>query len=340
MLEDSTQARWRGLLGLTLIILALLGTLAVRLFSRDAAISDADLAEALRWLQERRQGAVIVVHPPWRDDVVERLRQGLGDADVRLAAPVHQGAPAGRLLLVEAGWSPGPAAFSALIPHQESQVGALRLRLFEAAAAASSAEVPEAGGRSGRSLLLDDIAALHARFELADRVVPCDDFDVATQTYRCPSLPEWNHVGPTTLAIGGRPRRCLWAHPITAGKLLIDLPWPRALKQLTVLHGLADSAAQAPGGKPVELELRADDRPLGSYTQRNEVGYQEHQITLDQDTATQRLVVEIRTSGDGARHFCIDLQAVDAKSPTGAPLQRARPLKQEPPLRPVEGVTP
>ncbi len=293
----------RGLLGGALLLLALLVTLAVQLFSTDTVVPDADLAAAAKLLSEQGSGQVVVVHPPWREDLVAALRGHLPDRDIRLAAPVRDGLPTGQLALVEAGWSPGPGAFSGLRPLASQQVGSLALSFYDAGGAATAAKA-----QGGRSLLLDDLKKLQARFERGSQTIVCDQFDPAGPRYDCPPLPEWNHIAATTQTLAGKPQRCLWAHPLTDGTLVIEAPWPRGARELAVYHGLSDHAAAASAGKPVTLEVLADAQPLKRYVQQNQQGYTRHLLQVDPDSDAPHLVLMVTPPSDGARHFCIDLR--------------------------------
>jgi len=293
--------RWRAIVILGLLGLALLWGLAVLALRGDVAVADADLEAMAGHIEAELPRGVVVVHPPWRDDVAARLRVRLPRKDVRLAAPVQEGAPRPPLALLRVGASPGPGGYSGLLPGRQARHGPLALELYSAGALVKPVVAPS----TGRSLLLDDVAALKARVVIGDREVVCDDFDPAGPRYRCPTLPEWNHVGRRSLEIGGAARDCLWAHPITGGRIEITAPWPSGASHLTVWHGLADTAAAAPNGQPVSLEVRAGERLLERIEQKNAPGWNQHNVELGEEAADVVTFV-ITTPHDGARHFCID----------------------------------
>lgn len=312
--------RWRAIAVLALLVITVAWTLLVRACSRDLAVDAQAIEQLAQQLDQRAPGRTVVIHPPWRDDVASALRQARPKLDLRLAAPVQGGLPTGALALVRVGWSPGPGAFSTLTPIDRFAVGALTVDLYGTPASTSA-------GRSEGSLLLGDVAALKVQVEVGSRTILCSDLDPNGPTHRCPSLPEWNHVGPQELSIGGQLRHCLWAHPISGGRVVIDAPWPTGASRVRLFYGLGDSAVGAPDGQPVTLELFAGDRKLGSFVQQNQPGYSEQLVTLG-EPASDRLRFAISVIRDGARHFCIDAIAERGMPPVGPVTRPVGPVSQ------------
>ncbi|MBN2360165.1 MAG: hypothetical protein JXR83_12005 [Deltaproteobacteria bacterium] len=306
-------ARWRAIAVLAILAIAIAWSLAVRACRGDAAVEAGAVEQLAQQLDQRAGGRTVVIHPPWRDDVASQLRQQRPKLDVRLAAPLQAGLPTGSLALVRVGWSPGPGAFGDLAPSDRFAVGDLRVELYGGGAAGVA-------GRAAGSLLLADVAALRVRVEVGGRTIQCSDLDPSGPTHRCPTLPEWNHVGPHELVIGGQPRRCLWAHPISGGRVIIEAPWPLTANRIKVSYGLADSAVGAPDGQPVTLEVFAGERKLGGVVQPNQFGYGELTVPLG-EPASERLAFVVSTTHDGARHFCIDAVAERGPAPV-APATR------------------
>lgn len=304
--ETPPLARWRAIAVLAVLAIAVVWSLLVRGCSHDAPVDVQTVEQLAQQLDQRAAGRTVVIHPPWRDDVASLLRQARPKLDVRLAAPVQAGLPTGALALVRVGWSPGPGAFSTLSPIDRFAVADLAVDLY-------GTPVSAATGRGDGSLLLGDVAALQVQVEVGGRTIVCSDLDPNGPTHRCPSLPEWNHVGPHDLVIGGQNRHCLWAHPISGGRIIIDAPWPLSASRIRLFYGLADSAVGAPDGQPVTLELFAGDRKLGSYVQPNQPGYNEQLVALG-EPASEKLRFVVSVTQDGARHFCLD--AVAERGPT------------------------
>lgn len=305
----------RSLLVLALLAIAVVWSLVVVVFSGDAEVTDDSLQQVSHYLQTKTGPRVVVVHPPWRDDIAGALRQKLGNADVRLAAPVDNGLPAGHLALLLVGSSPSPGAFAGMAASDQFAAGELRLLLYQG----SPLKVDKVAAEPDMavdSILLRSVKQLQVAVELGERRIECNLFDPAGPRYNCPGLREWNHVGARMLNIGGQSRRCLWAHPITDGRVVISAPWPRA-HSLRLFHGLADTAVASAGGKPVHIELLAGERQIGRMVQRNLRGYNSQVVELGAEPADGRLVIAITTPHDGARHFCLDAQ-VETATPSGA----------------------
>jgi hypothetical protein len=107
-------------------------------------------------------------------------------------------------------------------------------------------------------------------------------------------------VGEETMQIAGRKTACIWSHPISGGRLVIDYGDLDLAGGLTFEAALSDVAADNPQGAPVTFTVRVDDvaRTLTVHRAR---GFARLALPA---TAPGRVVVEVATGHDGQRHVC------------------------------------
>ena len=294
-----------ALIGAALILLALVVTLLVQLLSSDVHVSAQDLQVAVQLLHQQADkepglDRVILVHPPWREDLQQALHKAMPKQRVVLAPPVKQGWPAGPLVIVRAGSTPGPLGLSDYPVERSAQAGALDLQWFR-----SQNKTKKIGEKS---IIFSHIKQIKAFFDAPAQRYLCDKYDAARQTYHCPGLPEWNHIGPQDMRINGQNQRMLWAHPHTGYKLNIELPLPAKPQVFDFVYGLADSAVAVPGGADIQLQLAVGNRILGEYVQENKMGLNHQRIKIPDDASGGMLRIIISCAKDGARHFGIDVR--------------------------------
>lgn len=294
-----------GLLGALLIAVALVVTALVQVFSVDSHISQKDLQRAVQLLREQAQkesgiDRVILVHPPWREDLQQALHKALPKQRILLAPPVKDGLPTGALVLVRAGSTPGPLGLSDYPIEQSAQAGALQLQWFRSSVKAKNA--------FGQSVIFSQIKNLKAFFDRAGQRVVCDKYEAARQIYRCPGLPEWNYVGAKDMSINAQNQHMLWAHPRSGAKLNIEIPLAANTQNLDFVYGLADSAAAVADGADLHIELALGNQILGQFVQHNQRGLSHHHIKIPSDASGGFLRIMISCDKDGARHFGVDLR--------------------------------
>mgnify|MGYP007022318343 CR=1 FL=1 len=131
---------------------------------------------------------------------------------------------------------------------------------------------------------------------------------------------EWNHVGPETLTIDGKPQRCLWLHPLEREALTVS--WP-ALPVPATLKGriaLSDQAAATRQGAPVHFEVEVAGQPTIVRTHPNKRGWSSFQADLKVTGAPDAEVrITIKANNTGRRHFCLDAQLIPVKTPQERP---------------------
>jgi hypothetical protein len=104
-----------------------------------------------------------------------------------------------------------------------------------------------------------------------------------------------------------RPRRCIWAHPMLDGPLVIayrDVPLGDVVRGHA---GLSWFIHRDGGRPPVDLELRVNGQTLGQHSHRDEQGWAPFSFGLGKyagQTATVELVV--RSAEIRERHFCFE----------------------------------
>lgn len=282
---------------LAALVLGLLVSAIHPLLPRDGIEGTQPFVDALRAkAQELRAGDVVLVHPPWRHDVLDAIdAAGIlpkgARATVALALP-HGQAPGRVLVLTDPGAPPLPKARQRQLGTTE-RIGGVSVGWL------TSGTEGDAGADLGAQ-----IANARVHVEKADgKRVTCT-WDDARDRHVCRGLESWMYVGPTSLLVGGDPARCVWSHPITGGKVVIRFPGVRLGDELTFAHALADSAASSSQGAPVTAALFLDGKRLGSVTRSNRTGWSRKTFKLPEGERPDELRIEITTPNDGARHYC------------------------------------
>ncbi len=287
---------------------------------------------------------LVLVHPPWRDDVVKALRgvPGLppGVVITDALAPRH-GDPLAPLVVVrEAGGPPLPRALRGLVEErtrfEEGGVEIIRL--------AASASDDEVGVRD----LSDDIAQAHVEVRMEPRPPPgpallppapaagpppstapgglggikrgrsppsligCP-WDALQGRHVCPGLPAWMHVGVEQLPIDGKRVACTWAHPITGGAVVVDFPHAHLLAHLKLELALTDGAADNTTAAPVSAALAVDGVPVATLDKPpGRRGFVSRTVAVDGAPRDGSVELRITTPHDGQRHTCFRLTTSEA----------------------------
>jgi hypothetical protein len=289
---------------------------AAQVASRDAAV-------------RAQPGDLVLVHPPWRDDVVDALRAAaVVPASMRVTevfAPRHGEPLPAMVLVADEGW-PLPAVLRRRIDTLDAQgvvlagVRVVRLPAERPAsaspsAASSSPSSPSSSPSSPSTIAPAglDLARAQVHVTTGDGTRVACPWTPSRRRHVCAGLPGWMTVGDDTLVIGGRRERCTWAHPITGGVVVVDfgaVPTPPAGWQLSL--ALSDAAADNPAGAPVTATLVVDDDEAVVTVQRAR-GF--HAAVVAEAPLAARVQVRLSTPDDGQRHVCFRLQP----APAGAP---------------------
>lgn len=286
---------------------SLLVVLVVPICARDRETDPEAFVRAMREPRARallRAGDIVLVHPPWRDDVVRALRDEapLPDgARVTAALAPRHGDPLPPLVVITDEGMPLPRALAHAIDETAS-VQVDRLRVFRLVSTAGKDD-------DARDLTM---SLSEARVEVRTRggeSVLCP-WDAIAQRHSCPGLPEWMYVGMQELSIDGKRERCVWAHPTTSGS--VSIFWERAPLRREVLLDVAltDTAADNRDGAPVNVELRLDGSSVGAVTTvPGRRGFRSSPFPVPNVNGSLELVVT--AEDDGQRHACFRLRTQD-----------------------------
>ena len=292
------MSRGRAGLVVAFFALSLLWTLLTPWCTSDGA-SAADYVEAARAAAARApDGALVLVHPPWRDDAVRALRAASvfppGTAITTALSPRHGEPLPALLVLRDSAAPPLPRALRRHIDAEERH-GAVRVAALQ----------PVAEDDTRRDLS-DWLAQAEVSVKREGSTQSCAWSPLA-QRHLCEGMPEWVHVGVENLPVGGRTERCTWAHPVTGAALTVRFPHVRLLGALELELALTDGAADNAALAPVRAELLVDGTPAASLdTRPGQRGFVRTAVTTG---APRDASVELRftTPNDGQRHTCFRL---------------------------------
>lgn len=294
--------------------------------TRDRVHDPQSFVAALRAAAALQPGDTVLIHPPWRHDVLEAVRaSGLLPPGSRASTALarRHGDPWPPLVVVADAALPLPRA----LDHHLGQAGPASVhagvRVVRSSGGAGTSE-----SASGTDLTAELArAAVEVRTPGASGTVitPCP-WDAVRQRHVCRGLPEWMTVGMDTLLIGGRRERCVWAHPITGGELSVAFP-PRALRgRLALDLAFSDGAADNRTGARVDAEVKVNGRTLGRLARLPGArGFASSTLDLEAAVAGEAgeasevgVEIVIRTPNDGQRHTCFRLSVRPAASSAGA----------------------
>ncbi|MEO0322416.1 MAG: hypothetical protein AAF447_05640 [Myxococcota bacterium] len=143
----------------------------------------------------------------------------------------------------------------------------------------------------------------HARVRQidGDQAAPCTGWD--GRGFTCPHAP-WARVEPLEYAFEGRTQPCLHAHPVEGQVIEIGYEdVPAGGTTLRGFAGVADSGQSGRSGADVELRVLVDGVPVGSLATGSRPGYATFAFELPEASAPRRVVFQLRTEEDAARHF-------------------------------------
>jgi len=250
-------------------------------------------------------GDRVLVHPPWRDDVVTAvaaLPLPKGVVVSEAFAPRHGDVWPNLVVVADRRW-PLPAVIEkrpgANVVKDHGDVVVFRIG------------GSQSGGRAVRATANDAIAASPFALENAHvfvvesdgRTVECPWND-ARGRHICTGLPPWMTVGEDTLTIDGQQSRCFWSHPRTGATLVVDYGAVAVAGTVAAAVALSDGAVANDNGAAVTARLVVGDR-AASVTVHRERGF--HDAVVDGPAGTVPVRLEFTTKDDGQRHTCFRL---------------------------------
>lgn len=264
-----------------------------------------------------KAGDVVLVHPPWRDDVVAALRAAAARSTGVLPerarattafAPRH-GEPLPPLVVVTDDGLPLPRSLRRRVDDEQ----ALRhgqVQVFRVEDARGD------GGADARDLALA-LSDAHVEVRPPGGAAPvvCA-WNALQQRHSCPGLPEWMYVGVQELPVGGARTRCVWAHPIGGGVVSVRWPRPLLLDELRLELALTDGAADNARASAVDAELLVDDSSLAHLTKSpGRRGFSSVLVPVGPAArSAAALELRITTANDGQRHTCFRLTTTASSS--------------------------
>lgn len=295
---------------------ALAVTVFLPWWGRDrAAAAEVVLAiEAHRALVQ--PGDVVLIHPPWRDDVVTEARRRVTLPRGALLTETftrRHGDPWPAMVVVAEGVHPWPASLEARrVDSGAAIVVDGDVRFFRLPAAPGTRKPPEPPTTTTTTPTAPTIptapsvtpTAVHVRDASGTRT-ECP-WDARLRRHVCVGLASWMTVGSDTLVIGGRREACTWSHPISGGELVVDFGLVDVARGLRLQAALSNAAADNPDGAAVAYTLIVDDVASGSpLVVHHRRGFEQAFLPPRPGQATVRLVVT--TTNDGQRHTCFRL---------------------------------
>jgi hypothetical protein len=323
---------------------SLLVVLATPWCTRDRVTAVADWKSALeRNLDVVHAHDIVLVHPPWRDDVVGALRSIALPAGVVVTdafSPKH-GEPWPSVVVIrEKNGLALPRALRDRADESTARVDGdleiVRLRRLEGGDDRSGERSGEQGGDAqigddesgvrvrGRDLS-DDLAAAIVDVRVPSTTTATPDpstpasssperiacpWDPLKNRHVCAGLPEWMHVGVETLPVDGRDVRCTWSHPKTNATLHVRFPKVHfdAGASLTLDLALTDGAADNTTAAPVFATVSVDDKPLfGAVKAPGKRGFVTKASAVANAPRDADVELVITTPNDGQRHTCFRL---------------------------------
>lgn len=283
----------------------LLVSLVQPLLPRDGVTEVAPFVSALaERVPELKDGDMVLVHPPWRHDVVNGLYASpLLPEGVRatVSLSLAHGQDPGRVLVLRDRKAPPlPRA------HRNLRDARVQAEGIETGWLLRPADVPVDD-------VENDLARLLGRAEVvvidaAGRRVRCP-WDASTQRHRCDDLPSWMYVGLESLMVAGAPSSCAWSHPTSGGKVVIRFPDVALGREIRFAHALSDAVAGRDGGAPVEAAIYVEGKRVLRSVRTNASGWWEERVAIPGGTGRAEVRIEVTTRDDGARHYCWRLRS-------------------------------
>lgn len=290
-----------ALVVVTAFVASLVISLLSPLLAADGVVGTEPFVEALRArASELRPGDRVLVHPPWRDDVVEAIERAAvlpAGVEATTALSPRHGEALRRVLVLADPSAPLPRSLKrALAGEPRGRVAGVDVTLLASGAASGSHRLDERLAEARVYVVTAD-----------DRRVDCR-YSASAGRHVCPGLPEWMYVGPYTVVAAGRSHECVWSHPTTKGRVVTRFEDVRLPEAFALSHGLSDNAARNPRGAKVTVTLKVDGVEIGRAVHENRGSFDRERFAVPKPGGTGDVEVEVTTPDDGMRHFCWSLE--------------------------------
>ena len=302
----TTTTRIRNVVVVVAFVAAVVVTI-VQPWCGRARATAADVAAAFsRHSTLFQRGDLVLVHPPWRDDLVGSLRPLL-PADAVVTEAFTRGHTDGwpAILVVAEGVHPWPASFEARrVVENAEVVGDGDVRFFRLAGDGARSPIAAPATRASTNTLWLDRAHVVV-IDAQQRSTSCA-WSSERRQHVCDGLPEWMRVADEVLVIEGSRQRCTWAHPTTKGRVTIHYDQMDLARGLRLQAALSDSAADNTSGAPVTFTVVVDGVQR-AVTVHHDRGFKHVDVPAQPTKADVDVVVT--TDNDGQRHACYRLGA-------------------------------
>ena len=245
-----------------------------------------------------KPGDLVLVHPPWRHDVIQQLQKS------------HQDKAAYTLVLPAGAITSGQ-----VFVLKDKNAPPLSKRILEMTTLKAIETVDDIEIHSLKSTLtesgLNFLSMLPmAKVEVIKKngVTTACRWQNTKRRFTCPGMPNWVYVGPHKMKSGKTQKSCIWSHPAKNATLKIAFPNPPPNSQIYFEHALSTNAVRSDNKSPVVAAIFADEAKIKKMSRGNQTGFAATTINLP-SRPTQNLTLEITAKNDGARHYCFNLKA-------------------------------
>jgi hypothetical protein len=124
--------------------------------------------------------------------------------------------------------------------------------------------------------------------------------------WSCPQDKEWFYVAPEWHRMGDHPRRCLWAHPPTRGRLVMEYP---GVPLSGVLYGRGGHTtnSQHHARAPLFLDVTIGNSAPQRFVFELEDNFRPFMVKTA-TTGTATISFAVSSPDAGANHFCFDAE--------------------------------
>lgn len=236
---------------------------------------------------------IVVVQPPWRDDVVAELKKPHPEWNVRLAVAKKSVQPLRDIVVVRDATFELPRAWRR-VATELRDTGPVIVERLRATV-------------EGAERLLSGIERAQVVVTDANNKDTACTWDAQQRRHTCAPHPDWVWVGEREVTSGDTTRTCFWSHPVAQGHVKTTFIGVDPTVPLTLVTGFRQTALRKRDGASVVVVARANGQKVARLRQRNVAGFSETEVQLSAYKSPVDLEIDVTTSDDGMRHFCFAL---------------------------------